>query len=104
MYMLTTRLYQMAEAVRCAREAKQLALLDRGAVGDTLFALYNHAVHAPREFVVQSLSLQRGDIDDEDMRVYASVCAERLPLRLASNVSGCRPPPPHSLQTLCVRV
>jgi deoxyadenosine/deoxycytidine kinase len=44
MYMLTTRLFQMQEAVRLAHEGKRTAVLDRSAVGDAVFAIQNHKV------------------------------------------------------------
>jgi len=71
MYMLTTRLYQIDNGYREARENKKLVLLDRGAVGDTLFALTSHSL---------------GSMDDQDLKIYQSVCKERLPSTLSSKV------------------
>jgi len=71
MYMLTTRLYQIDEGFRQARENKKLVLLDRGAVGDTLFALTSHSLKS---------------MDDQDLNIYQSVCKERLPSTLSSKV------------------
>lgn len=84
MYMLTTRIYQMDEAHRLAKEGrvfkgengdekveKQLVFLDRGAVGDTLFALQNYNI---------------GNIDAREMKVYKSVCQERFPETLGDKV------------------
>jgi deoxyadenosine/deoxycytidine kinase len=44
MYMLTTRLYQMEESARQASQEGRCVFLDRGAVGDTLFALQSYKV------------------------------------------------------------
>jgi hypothetical protein len=44
MYMLTTRLYQLEESSRLAKTEDKMVFLDRGAVGDTLFALLNYQV------------------------------------------------------------
>ena len=71
MYMLTTRLYQMQEAARQAKQENRLVLLDRGAVGDSLFAIMNH---------------QAKDIDDEEFHVYKSVCRERMPRSISDEV------------------
>jgi len=71
MYMLTTRIYQMDEASRQAKDEQRLVFLDRGAVGDTLFAVQNYTMK---------------NMDDEEMRVYRSVCRERLPSSLSSKV------------------
>jgi thymidine kinase/deoxynucleoside kinase len=71
MYMLTTRLYQMEESYRQARSEKRLCFLDRGAVGDTLFALLNH---------------QLGSMDHGEMEIYRSVCRERLPASISDQV------------------
>lgn len=45
--------------------------LDRGAVGDTLFALQNHKI---------------GNLDSLDMDVYRSVCRQKLPETLSEKV------------------
>ena len=71
MYMLTTRIYQMDEAHRQAKSEGKLVFLDRGAVGDILFALNNHVA---------------GNITDADLSIYRSVCRERFPTSLSSNV------------------
>lgn len=71
MYMLTTRLYQIDEASRQAKSEQKIAFLDRGAVGDTLFAV---------------LSEKRGNMDQQDMAVYKSVCRQRLPTSLSDKV------------------
>jgi len=71
MYMLTTRLYQIDEAARQARDERKIAFLDRGAVGDTLFAI---------------LSQRLGNMDSQDMSVYKSVCKQRLPASLSDKV------------------
>lgn len=71
MYMLTTRLYQMEESARQAASEGRCVFLDRGAVGDTLFAIQSH---------------KSKSIDDEDMCVYQSVCRERLPASLSDKV------------------
>jgi len=71
MYMLTTRLYQIDEAFRQARNERKIAFLDRGAVGDTLFAI---------------LSQKLGNMDSQDMSVYKSVCRQRLPASLSDKV------------------
>jgi len=71
MYMLTTRLYQIDEAARQAKTERKIAFLDRGAVGDTLFAILSH---------------KRGNMDSQDMSVYKSVCRQRLPASLSDKV------------------
>lgn len=71
MYMLTTRLFQMQTASQQAHQNGQFALLDRGAVGDALFALYNAST---------------GNISPEELDVYKSVCADRLPSSLSHKV------------------
>jgi deoxyadenosine/deoxycytidine kinase len=71
MYMLTTRLFQMQTASFYAKNYGQFQLLDRGAVGDALFALYNASA---------------GNITDEELSVYKSVCADRLPSSLSHKV------------------
>jgi len=71
MYMLTTRLYQMDESYRQARSDQKLCFLDRGAVGDSLFALLN---------------FQLGSIDQQEMDIYRSVCHERLPASISDQV------------------
>jgi hypothetical protein len=69
--MLTTRLYQIDEAYRQAREERKVSFLDRGAVGDTLFAILSHKL---------------GNMDAQDMSVYKSVCKQRLPASLSEKV------------------
>jgi deoxyadenosine/deoxycytidine kinase len=71
MYMLTTRLYQIDEAARQAKDERKVAFLDRGAVGDTLFAILSHKL---------------GNMDEQDMSVYKSVCKQRLPASLSDKV------------------
>jgi len=71
MYMLTTRLYQIDEASRQAKEDRKISFLDRGAVGDTLFAILSHKL---------------GNMDAQDMSVYKSVCKQRLPASLSDKV------------------
>jgi len=71
MYMLTTRLYQIDEAARQAKVERKIAFLDRGAVGDTLFAILSHKL---------------GNMDAQDMSVYKSVCRQRLPASLSDKV------------------
>lgn len=71
MYMLTTRLYQMDESARQASQEGRCVFLDRGAVGDTLFALQSY---------------KSKSISDEEMTVYRSVCRERLPASLSDKV------------------
>jgi len=71
MYMLTTRLSQMDEGFRQSRELSRLVLLDRGAVGDTLFALVNRKLN---------------NMDDQDLGIYRSVCRERLPSSISDQV------------------
>jgi deoxyadenosine/deoxycytidine kinase len=71
MYMLTTRLYQIDEAARQAKTERKIAFLDRGAVGDTLFAILSHKL---------------GNMDAQDMSVYKSVCRQRLPASLSDKV------------------
>jgi len=71
MYMLTTRLYQMDESSRQAKEDGRLVFLDRGAVGDTLFAIQNYKI---------------GNMDDQELEIYRSVCRERLPASLSDKV------------------
>jgi deoxyadenosine/deoxycytidine kinase len=73
MYMLTTRLYQIDEAHRQADKEGKLVFLDRGAVGDVLFALQNFKI---------------GNMNRADMAVYRSVCTERLPASLAERVNA----------------
>jgi len=72
MYMLTTRLYQIDEAYRQAKDEKKVTFLDRGAVGDTLFAILSHRL---------------GNMDAQDMSVYKSVCKQRLPASLSDKVN-----------------
>jgi len=74
MYMLTTRLYQIEESARQAKSEGKVAFLDRGAVGDTLFAL---------------LSNKLGNMSDKDMDIYRSVCRQRMPSTLADKVDVC---------------
>jgi len=71
MYMLTTRLYQIDESFRQARKESKLCFLDRGAVGDTLFALLNY---------------QLGSMKEDEMQCYRSVCRERLPASISDQV------------------
>ena len=71
MYMLTTRLYQMDESYRVAEKDDNLSLLDRGAVGDTVFALLNH---------------QMGNMNDEEIQIYKSVCQQRMPASISERV------------------
>ena len=71
MYMLTTRLYQMDEGYRKADHEDALVLLDRGAVGDTVFALLNH---------------QMNNMDDEEINIYKSVCQQRMPASISERV------------------
>jgi deoxyadenosine/deoxycytidine kinase len=71
MYMLTTRIYQMEEAARQAKEENRLVFLDRGAVGDTLFALLN---------------FKSGNMKPDEMEIYKSVCRERFPSTLSEKV------------------
>lgn len=71
MYMLTTRLHQITEASRQAKSEGKTSFLDRGAVGDTLFAILNHRL---------------GNMDNEAMHVYKSVCRQRLPASLSDHV------------------
>lgn len=71
MYMLTTRIYQMEEAARLAKDDGTVCFLDRGAVGDLLFAYYNRVLK---------------NLTDTDIGIYKSVCAERMPLSLSSHV------------------
>jgi deoxyadenosine/deoxycytidine kinase len=71
MYMLTTRLHQMSEAARQAKDEGKVVFLDRGAVGDSLFAILNHKL---------------GNMDDQSMNVYKSVCTQRLPASLSESV------------------
>ncbi len=73
MYMLTTRLYQMDESTRQADKENKLVFLDRGAVGDVLFALQNYKIN---------------NMNDLDMKVYKSVCTERLPKSLSERVNA----------------
>jgi len=71
MYMLTTRLYQMDESSRQAKHEQRLVFLDRGAVGDTLFAIQNFKI---------------GNMDEQELEIYRSVCRERLPASLSDKV------------------
>lgn len=71
MYMLTTRLYQMEEATRQAKQENRMVMLDRGAVGDTVFALLNHKM---------------GNMDDTEFGIYKSVCRDRLPRSISDKV------------------
>jgi len=71
MYMLTTRIYQMDEAYRQAKQENKFVLLDRGAVGDVLFALQN---------------FKSNNISELEMKVYKSVCTERFPESLSDKV------------------
>jgi thymidine kinase/deoxynucleoside kinase len=71
MYMLTTRLYQMEEATRQAKQENRMVMLDRGAVGDTVFALLNHKM---------------GNMDDTEINIYKSVCRDRMPRSISENV------------------
>jgi len=50
---------------------KKLSFLDRGAVGDTLFAILSHKL---------------GNMDAQDMSVYKSVCRQRLPASLSDKL------------------
>lgn len=56
-----------------AKQENRFVMLDRGAVGDTLFALQNYKI---------------GNMSDEEMEVYRSVCAERLPASIADKVDA----------------
>jgi deoxyadenosine/deoxycytidine kinase len=71
MYMLTTRMYQMDEGYRQADHEERLVLLDRGAVGDTVFALLNH---------------EAGNMDDDELKIYKSVCKQRMPESISERV------------------
>jgi deoxyadenosine/deoxycytidine kinase len=71
MYMLTTRLYQMEEATRQAKQEGKMVMLDRGAVGDTVFAILNHTM---------------GNMDDTEFGIYKSVCRDRLPRSISDKV------------------
>jgi len=71
MYMLTTRLQQHDDAARVARTQRKHVFLDRGAVGDTLFAL---------------LGYRNGNLTDCDMRIYYSECRRRMPRSISAGV------------------
>lgn len=73
MYMLTTRLFQMKDSARQAKEENKCCFLDRGAVGDSLFAILSH---------------KNGNMDDEEFGVYKSVCNERFPDNLGTHVDA----------------
>lgn len=64
MYMLTTRLYQVDEASRQAKQEGKFVMLDRGAVGDAVFATLNHDMK---------------NMDDQELGIYHSVCQQRNP-------------------------
>lgn len=64
MYMLTTRLYQVDEASRQAKDEGRFVMLDRGAVGDAVFATLNHEL---------------GNMDEQELNIYKSVCQQRSP-------------------------
>lgn len=71
MYMLVSRIYQMNEAARQSSDHKKTCFLDRGAVGDTVFA---HVAYI------------QGTISSDDFKIYKSVCKDRLPKSLSENV------------------
>lgn len=73
LYMLTTRIFQMDEAYRQSHKEGKLVFLDRGAVGDVLFALHNY---------------NSGNMSEEEMKVYESVTNERLPASLSEKVNA----------------
>jgi deoxyadenosine/deoxycytidine kinase len=72
MYMLTTRLSQIQEASRLARLG-HTSILDRGAVGDALFAI----VHA-----------KSGTLSPDEMSIYKAVCEARRPASLGTHVNA----------------
>ena len=63
MYMLTTRLYHLQEARRLASEQDYVVLLDRGAVGDTLFAHLGHKNQL---------------LGDREIAIYQDECKRRM--------------------------
>lgn len=71
-YMLTTRLYQMNESNRQAQQEEKTCVLDRGAVGDTVFASLNHEL---------------GSLSDEEFDIYKAICQNRAPHSLGSFVN-----------------
>lgn len=73
MYMLTTRIFQMDEAYRQSEKEGKLVFLDRGAVGDVLFALHNYNC---------------GNMTESEMKVYESVTNERFPESLSEKVNA----------------
>ena len=70
-YMLATRLYQLDESDRQARQEKRMVLLDRGAIGDSIFAI---------------TAYKDKNLDETEFHTYRSVCNERLPTTLSSQV------------------
>lgn len=70
-FMLASRRYQLMEGSRRATIDEHTVFLDRGAVGDTLFAM---------------VGLQNGHMQQEEFDIYKSVCQESLPATLADKV------------------
>lgn len=69
LYMLATRLYQLDLAEKY--DEKSLLVLDRGVVGDTIFASLHH---------------KQGNISDQEFDLYQSVCQQRMPRQLSDRV------------------
>jgi len=70
LYMLQTRLHQMDLAEKC-KEEKGWLVLDRGVVGDTIFASLQHA---------------QGNMTDQQYGLYKAVCKQRFPRQLSDRV------------------
>ena len=68
MYMLTTRLHQMDVAAT----TPGTILLDRGVIGDAIFALMHKA---------------SGNISSDEWAIYSSVCKQRQPQKLSDRVN-----------------
>jgi deoxyadenosine/deoxycytidine kinase len=70
-YILASRLFQLREAQRLAKNEHNTVILDRGAVGDSVFATLAHKM---------------GNLSDDELRIYKSICRDSLPRTISSAV------------------
>eukprot|EP00658_Telonema_sp_P-2_P071168 TRINITY_DN6047_c0_g2_i1.p1 TRINITY_DN6047_c0_g2~~TRINITY_DN6047_c0_g2_i1.p1 ORF type:complete len:326 (+),score=77.25 TRINITY_DN6047_c0_g2_i1:164-1141(+) len=73
-YMLKTRLFQMINAMRIAKDDGKLVLMDRGALGDTCFA---------------KLNWLHGKMDDGQWELYERLCSAESFTQTASESVDC---------------
>lgn len=68
---LSDRLWQMHDADRLSQQEGKTIFLDRGAVGDTIFA---------------TLAYESNYLTSEDFSAYKSICRKRLPAKISDNI------------------